>query len=82
VDFAREMVVLVAMGERPSGGHSLRVDGVSDAPNGGLVVHVTRTSPGPQCMSITMMTAPLDVVRVPRATGAVRLQTRDVAQPC
>jgi len=83
VDFAREMVVVVAIGERSSGGHAVRVDGVSDAPDGGgFVLHVTRTTPGEGCMTTMAITAPVDVVRMPRMEGPVRLEARDVAVAC
>jgi hypothetical protein len=82
VDFAREMVVVVAAGEKPSGGHAVRIDGTSTAADGALVVHVTETAPGEGCMSTMQMTAPVDVVRIPRVAGAVRANTRRVAEPC
>ena len=81
VDFAREMVVLVAEGEKSSGGHAIHVDGTSEE-GGTLVLHATRTAPGPGCMATRVMTSPVDVVRVPRSAGAVRLQVREVATPC
>jgi hypothetical protein len=82
VDFGREMVVVVAAGQKSSGGHAVRVDGTSQGADGGLVVHVTATSPGEGCMSTMALTSPVDVVRVPRAPGAVRSVTRNVAEPC
>jgi hypothetical protein len=82
VDFGREMVVVVAAGERPSGGHALRVDATSTAPDGALVLHVTATAPGEGCMSTAVITSPVDVVRVPRTAGAVRADTRTVRQRC
>jgi hypothetical protein len=75
VDFAREMVVVVAAGQKSSGGHAVRVDGTSTAPDGALVLHVTATAPGEGCMSTMALTSPVDVVRVPRAPGAVRTVT-------
>jgi hypothetical protein len=82
VDFAREMVVVVAAGQKSSGGHAIRVDGTSTGPGGALMLHVTETAPGEGCMSTMAITSPLDVVRVPRAAGAVRTVTRRVAAPC
>ncbi len=81
VDFARDMVVLVAAGQRSSGGHSVRVDGTSAGADGALVLHVTSTVPGPDCMSTMALTSPADVVRVPRAP-AVRTTTRTVNGSC
>lgn len=82
VDFERDMVVLVALGERGSGGHAVRVEGVSGGSAGSVTVHVTRTAPGPMCMTTQAVTSPVDVVRVPRAAGVVRFATRDVQSPC
>lgn len=82
VDFAREMVVVVAAGEKPSGGHTIRVDATSSAADGALVLHLTRASPGPGCMTTMAITSPVDAVRVPRTDGAVRTTARDVVTPC
>ena len=82
VDFAREMVVMVAAGQKPSGGHAVYVDGTSQGADGGLVLHVTETAPGTGCMSTMALTSPVDVVRVARATGEVRVAARRAAAPC
>lgn len=81
VDFTRDMVVLVAVGQRSTGGTSVRVDGVAAAA-GGAVVRYTVTEPGAGCMSTQVITAPVDVVRVPRAAGAVRFERRVTQSVC
>lgn len=66
VDFGTEMVVVAAMGRRPSGGYSIEIDEVRRA-DGRLYASVVETSPGPGCFATQALTAPLVAVRVPRA---------------
>lgn len=85
VDFARDVVVLVAAGERNTGGYAVRVDGTSDLSGGRRVVHATRTSPGPGCMTAQVVTSPVAAARVPRPAGgpgAVTVSVRDAVAPC
>ena len=81
VDFGRETVILVALGSRRSGGHTVHVDAVKPAGDGALVRY-TATSPGPGCMTTQSLTSPVDVVRAPRITGTVAFRRHDAAQPC
>jgi hypothetical protein len=81
VDFTRETVILVALGRRTSGGNAVRVDGVTRAGEGALVRY-TATSPGPGCMTTQSLTSPVDVVRVPRISGAVRFERHEVVERC
>jgi hypothetical protein len=63
VDFTRDIVIAVAAGERPSGGYEIAVNQVTQA-NGELRVEVRETSPGPNCLSSSSLTQPVDVVVV------------------
>jgi hypothetical protein len=66
VDFSRDLVIAVAAGERPTGGHDLEVRRVSKS-GSELRITVVETSPGPGCMTTTALTQPVDVVLVPAA---------------
>lgn len=66
VDFTRDVVVAVASGQRPTGGHEIAVEGVTHA-NGQLSVSVVERVPGPNCMTTASLTQPVDVVVVPAA---------------
>ena len=68
LDFTRDLVVAVAAGQQSSGGHEISVTQVTNA-NGELRIEVVETSPGPNCMTTTALTQPVDVVVVP-AVGA------------
>ena len=81
VDFTREMVVLLALGERSSGGYQIRFDGITVA-GANATVRFTITEPGTGCMTTQAMTAPVDIVRVPRAAGTVRFEPTTARSNC
>jgi hypothetical protein len=81
VDFAKEMVVLVALGSRSSGGYAAHVDAITRGADG-AVVHYTATRPGSGCMTTQSLTSPVDVVRTARVAGKIRFERREVVQPC
>ena len=64
VDFTKAVVVAVAAGQRPSGGYEIAVDRVGQA-DGELTVEVVETTPGPNCITSSSPTQPVDVVVVP-----------------
>src|SRR5438046_1525164 len=61
VDFAQEMVVVVAMGQRNTGGFIIDIVDAVAGKDGDLQVDVRETSPGTGCGVTTAMTAPVDV---------------------
>lgn len=81
VDFAREFVIVAAMGTRPSGGYSIRVD-EARAYAGHVTVHVVETSPGRGCVVTMAITAPVDVVKIPRTPLEVRFRTSKTVHEC
>jgi hypothetical protein len=68
VDFTRDLVVVVAAGQRPTGGHEIAVDQVTQS-GPALTISVVETKPGPNCMTTAALTQPVDVVVIP-AVGA------------
>jgi hypothetical protein len=81
IDFDHEMVVLVSMGERATGGYSITVDGVYDA-SGRVFAEVRERSPGAGCIVTEAFTQPIDAVRVPRRDGAVTVVERAETVVC
>lgn len=78
VDFAREIVLLAAMGRRPSGGYVLRIASASEMA-GVLRVDVERREPGRGCILNAALTSPVDLVRVvSRADSVVFVEHRRV----
>ncbi|MBL0350279.1 MAG: protease complex subunit PrcB family protein [Elusimicrobia bacterium] len=73
VDFSREMIVGVFLGQKPSGGFEA---GLADTreEKGGLTVSYREVTPDPDQSQITVLTAPYHLRVVPRTAGAVRFK--------
>ncbi|GAC1682490.1 MAG: hypothetical protein NVS9B3_00110 [Gemmatimonadaceae bacterium] len=81
VDFSREMVIVAAMGSRPTGGYSIGIDGVYDG-GARLYVAVRETSPGASCFTTQALTAPLTMRRMPAARLEVVFIERTAQTAC
>jgi hypothetical protein len=81
VNFDSHVLLLAAMGQRSSGGHSIRITGVQ-AHNNVFYAAVTETAPGPNCMTTTVMTAPVHVVQVPRQGASATFNVTRTTQSC
>ena len=82
VDFSRDVVIAVAAGQRPSGGHAIAVERVARA-GAGMVVEVVETVPGPGCWTTQQLTRPVDVVVVAAADAPTwSFSDRIRSQPC
>jgi hypothetical protein len=66
VDFSKEMIIVAAMGERPSPGYAVIIDGACDV-DGHVEVFVTSIEEGAKCGPVPgVVTAPADAVRIPQ----------------
>jgi len=81
IDFTREMVIVVGMGTRPSGGHSIRVESATQRP-GEIEVILRAESPGPSCMTTGALTQSVDAARIPRSAEPVRFTVRESVVGC
>jgi hypothetical protein len=81
VDYATHMLVVAALGERPSAGYAVQVTGFERRGDGAAIT-VTTTSPGADCMTAQMITTPAVVARVPRVSGAVTFVERSARGRC
>jgi len=81
VDFDHEMIVLVALGERPTGGYSILVDSAGTNDNG-VTVWVGTSTPGPLCVTTQALTQPVDIARLPRVDAAVRFVGTSKVSDC
>ena len=64
IDFAKEMIVVAAMGTRPSTGYGIFIDGACEV-DGQVEVYVTSIE-NDKCGALTVLTAPADAVRLPQ----------------
>jgi hypothetical protein len=73
VDFARQMLIAVALGTRPSGGFGVKVRSVASRGER-LEVAVAESCPAAGAMVTLSLTQPVEVVRVPRLTQTPTFQ--------
>jgi len=81
VDFASDRLLVAAMGWRPTGGYSINIDSVVRS-QGGTVVYVTMTAPGPSCGTTQTVTSPVHVVRLPWPPEPITFQNRNIVTVC
>lgn len=77
VDFSKEMVLGVFMGEKTTGGYSIKVT-KAEIKGTDLHVEVTETSPDPSLFTIQIITAPSHIVAVEKVEGKVEFKTKKV----
>ena len=78
IDFSREIVVVAAMGRRPTGGYFISIDGAYERDN---LVEVVVRSVETRCGGFTILTAPLVIVRLPKTERSVVFREIEVAVP-
>jgi hypothetical protein len=81
IDFSKEMVLVNGMGQRSSGGYSIRTERIED--DGEIIRVFSRTrSPGPKCMTSAAFTSPVELIRVERSSKPVRFITMNEVVEC
>lgn len=81
VDFGSSVVVLAAMGTRPTGGYSIRIEDVHRHA-GRLFVSALERSPGTACTLIQVLTAPVHAVEISGAGGEAEFAMREETAAC
>jgi hypothetical protein len=81
VDFAANMVIVVTMGSRPSGGYGIVIDGFADA-GGELVVAVREFAPGHSCGRTAGFTEPTAAIMIPARPWPVRFVETSGIREC
>ncbi|HEV7595217.1 MAG TPA: protease complex subunit PrcB family protein [Gemmatimonadaceae bacterium] len=82
IDFSREMVVVVALGSRSTGGYGILLVDASEEAAGGAAITVRSSSPGSSCGVTLAFTQPVDVARLPLRQGSVRFVERSEVFDC
>jgi hypothetical protein len=81
VDFSREMVVVAALGTRPTEGYAIVFENVREDTSG-IEVAVRVSEPARGCPVAAAMTQPVDLARIPASARPVRFRQRNVVVPC
>jgi hypothetical protein len=81
VDFSREMIVIAAMGQRPSSGYEIIIDGACEV-DSQLEVLVRSTDFLKCGLQLGILTAPVDIVRFPKTDLPVVFRETEVTSDC
>jgi hypothetical protein len=81
VDFDRDMVVLVGIGERGTGGYTVEIVDVGSV-DGALRVVFRERIPGDSCVVTRALTSPITGVTVPRMDGSASFEHRTEIYEC
>ncbi|MFP4643391.1 MAG: protease complex subunit PrcB family protein [Spirochaetales bacterium] len=76
VDFDREMVIAVFMGQQNSGGYAVEVDEIL-LEERGVTVYYRERSPGAGDATTQALTSPYHLVRLPRLSRDIRFSRRN-----
>jgi PrcB C-terminal len=83
IDFSREMVVVAAMGQRPSSAYAIVIDSAyAYERNYRLEIVVRSVENRKRCGAFTVMTAPVDIVRLPKTDRSVIFRETEVVPDC
>jgi hypothetical protein len=81
IDFQREMIVVAALGNRPSEGYDVLLErAVEDST--GIEVDVRVSAPASGCPVGAATTQPVDLARIPASGRPVRFRERNIVVPC
>jgi hypothetical protein len=81
VDFNRNSVVAVILGERNTGGYAVEITSII-ASNGDATVIVTERRPGRGCFVSEALTTPAHLVKTTKITGSTTFETRALETQC
>jgi len=76
IDFDEEMVLVAALGPKPTGGYEVSIESVRPVAEGGLRAHVRVVEPGEGCMVTQARTSPAVAVAVERRDAGVEFVQR------
>jgi hypothetical protein len=83
IDFSREMVVVAAMGRRPSSAYSIIIEGAYTYERSyRLEIDVRSKENRNGCAAYPVMTAPIDMVRLPKTDRTVLFRETEVVPDC
>jgi hypothetical protein len=80
IDFSREMIVVAAMGQQPTSGYHILIDSACEVDNQ-LEVSVRSTNFS-KCGQFPVVTAPADMVRLPKTDLPVTFRETETTADC
>ena len=80
IDFAREMIIVAAMGQQPSSGFHIFIDSACEVDNQ-LEISI-RSMNFSKCGQFPSQTAPVDIVRLPKTDLPVTFRDTEITPDC
>ncbi len=81
IDFSKEMAIVVALGQRSSGGYTVQISQVLDS-GSEITAKAAEDAPGPNCLVTLAFTAPVVVVAIPQDARPVRVEWSRTVRAC
>ncbi|NOS86813.1 MAG: protease complex subunit PrcB family protein [Ignavibacteria bacterium] len=81
VDFNKNSVVAVFIGNRSNGGYMVVIDSISEGSKN-LTVNITETTPGKNCMVTDAITRPFSLVKIPKTELKPVFKTKQIVKDC
>lgn len=81
IDFSREVIVVLALGQRGSGGHAIQATSVLHGQDRTEII-VRRQAPGEGCAVTLAFTYPVDIIRMEIPSKPIAILTEDVTVNC
>jgi hypothetical protein len=82
VDFSREMLLVVGMGQAPCMGYQINIDTVFRDKDKRIYAVVRERHHGKRCGCLNEVVSPVDVIRVPRSVRPVTFLERQESNVC
>ena len=82
IDFTQEILVVAAMGFRPTSGYQITIDAAYLIESYPRLEVVVRSVENTRCGGFTVITAPIDIVRIPRTDRPVVFRETQVVADC
>ena len=82
IDFSREMLIVAAMGARPTSGYAIIIDAAYAHERNYRLEVVVRSVENRKCGGFTVMTAPIDIVRLAKTERNVVFREIEAVLDC
>lgn len=81
IDFEKNQVILITMGEQTSGGYTLKTDSVTNIKTG-IAINATAKKPGASCMTTSVMTYPYQMISIPKTNQKIEFKITEDIYDC
>lgn len=71
IDFSKKMLILVALGERTSGGFDVKIASIFEGQKNSLLINVKETAPGDNCVTTEALTYPYQLIETDYFAGKI-----------